>query len=267
MRVVLFDMDGTLTPPRGVMGWPMVGSLYELQDAGYEIGIVSGSDLDYIKQQCVTLFDLTRVDCTSIHWLPCNGTKYYKYTRENMLDPYEFKSVYENNIRSYLGEEKWRRLIQLVMNLQNAMTRVHRGIPLSGTFIQYRGSTVNWCPIGRSATTEDRELWSSLNKDNSIRKSWIDLAKAGLKSAELDDVIIKFGGDTSFDIYPVGWDKTLAFKNFKDYEDIYFIGDRCDPTGNDFEAYQLAGKKGFKTSSPAQTIEIISKILSDNSNG
>ena len=47
------------------------------------------------------------------------------------------------------------------------------------------------------------------------------------------------GGDTSFDIYPEGWDKTYAFKNFKDYDKIYFVGDRCGPDGNDFEIFHI----------------------------
>ena len=67
--------------------------------------------------------------------------------------------------------------------------------------------------------------------------------------------------DTSFDIYPVGWDKTYAFNNFEKYKEVYFVGDRCNPTGNDYEAYLLAGEKGFKTRDPSQTINIINEII------
>jgi len=263
MKIVLFDMDGTLTPARKEMDWSMVDSLYELQNSGFEVAIVSGSDLDYIKQQCNILFDLTQVNCSKIHWLPCNGTKYYRYTRirEDCVD---FKKIYENDMRAHLGEKRWRRLIQLLINMQSTMTRVHRDIPLTGTFIHYRGSTVNWCPIGRSASAEDRNIWDELNKDNKIRELWLELAYAGLQSADLNDVVIKLGGDTSFDIYPTGWDKTFAFRNFKDYDQIYFVGDRCDPSGNDFEAYQLAGPLGFKTSSPDETKKIILNLISSS---
>lgn len=263
MRIVLFDMDGTLTPARREMNWEMVDALYNLQSSGFEIGIVSGSDLQYIKQQCNVLFDLTQVNCSKIHWLPCNGTKYFKYTRFDDVNV-DFKKIYEHNMRQHLGEKKWRRLVQLLINLQNSMTRVHRKIPLTGTFIDYRGSTVNWCPIGRSADHADRESWEALNKDNSIRELWLHLAKEGLQSANLKDVVIKYGGDTSFDIYPRGWDKTFSFKNFSDYEKVYFVGDRCTPTGNDFEAYKLAGDLGFETTSPEQTIKIISHIIEKN---
>mgnify|MGYP001301914373 FL=1 len=263
MKIVLFDMDGTLTPPRQEMDWSMVDALYNLQSSGFEIGILSGSDLQYIRQQCNVLFDLTRVDCSGIHWLPCNGTKYFKYTRLSD-ERVDFKKIYEHNMRENLGKKKWRRLIQLLVNLQSSMTHVHRKIPLTGTFIDYRGSTVNWCPIGRSAGRPDRDLWELLNKDNSIRKVWLKLAKEGLLNANLDDVVIKYGGDTSFDIYPEGWDKTFAFRNFSDYKEIYFVGDRCTPTGNDYEAFKLAGSNGFETKSPEQTKDIISQLIKKN---
>ena len=38
-------------------------------------------------------------------------------------------------------------------------------------------------------------------------------------------LMIALGGETSFDIYPIGWDKTYAMKHFKGYK-IYFIGSR-----------------------------------------
>ena len=56
-KIVLFDMDGTLTPARQSMNKDVVDKLQELQEAGFEIGIVTGSDMDYVEQQCSVLFD------------------------------------------------------------------------------------------------------------------------------------------------------------------------------------------------------------------
>ncbi len=258
-KVILFDLDGTLTPPRKKMTHDISDCLYRIQQAGFEIGIVTGSDLEYVYEQCDVLWDLNPIDFRSIHFLPCNGTKYYRHGHGTALN-----EIYSLDMRSHLGEKHWRRLTQLLLNLQNAMSRVHRKIPLTGTFIQYRGSTVNWCPIGRSATDADRHAWDILNEENQIREKWLDIAQFGLMSANLKNIVIKFGGETSFDIYPEGWDKTYSMnKLFADYETVYFIGDRCDPLGNDFEAYMLAGDNGFQTSGPEETIDIVyNKILS-----
>ena len=72
--------------------------------------------------------------------------------------------------------------------------------------------------------------------------------------------LMKIGGDTSFDIYPEGWDKTFALKHFPhDLWTHYFIGDRCYPDGNDFEIFNFLNKEGraWETSGPEETIEII----------
>ena len=257
-KIILFDMDGTLTPARQQMSMDIVRSLSVLQENGFEIGIVTGSDLNYVQQQCESMFDSALLDCTNIHYLPCNGTKYYTYNNG------EFNSVYEKNMRKELGEGNWTRMIRLIAGLQFSLLNGNRNIPVTGNFINYRGSTLNWCPIGRQANKADRSVWKLWDIHSSIRRKWIKNARETFDSSGLENVVIKMGGDTSFDIYPEGWDKTYAFKNFDDYDKIYFIGDRCGPSGNDREAYELAGDLGFDTSGPQDTIEIINRIIMEN---
>ena len=255
LKIVLFDMDGTLTPARKRMEWDIIDALADLQRAGVEIGIVTGSDMDYMRQQCDPIFDMSPINCFDIHYLPCNGTKYYRYRNSG------FETVYENNMRKKLGEDKWRSLIQLLTSLQSSVASIYRDIPMTGNFINYRGSTINWCPIGRKANGQDRQEWKMLDKEQNIRANWLTIARHGLNNSGLEDVIIKLGGDTSFDIYPEGWDKTFAFKQFEDYDEIYFVGDRCSSTGNDYEGYVKAGSRGYITSGPVETRDIIKDII------
>ncbi len=255
-KIVLFDMDGTLTEPRKRMKWEIVNVLHDLQKSGIEIGIVTGSDLNYVKQQCEILFDVCPVNCFDIHYLPCNGTKYYKMTASG------FQPVYENDMRNKVAEGPWRDLNKLLLQMQSTIALSY-DIPLAGNYISYRGSMINWCPIGRSAVESDRELWVELDKSQGIREQWFKIARHSLNNKGLSDIVIKFGGETSFDIYPRGWDKTYAFNNFKDYDKIYFIGDRCGPLGNDKEAYDLAGSLGYHTNGPSQTVEIIKNIIKE----
>ena len=257
-NIVLFDMDGTLTPARQAMERPVTDKLIQLQRAGYEIGIVTGSDLEYVKEQCSDLFKHIAVDINAIHFLPCNGTKYYRIHNS------QFCKVYEKNMREELGELKWKQLIRILSTLQLSLITSKREIPLTGNFINYRGSTVNWCPIGRQASNKDRKSWKLWDRHAWIRSKWLKYAREAFDEAGLKNVVIKMGGDTSFDIYPNGWDKTYAFKNFEKYDKIYFVGDRCGTNGNDREAYTLAGNLGFITEGPEQTIKIIEQIILEN---
>ena len=75
-----------------------------------------------------------------------------------------------------------------------------------------------------------------------------------------DEITVKLGGDTSFDIYPTGWDKTYALRHFGG-RNVWFVGDRAhSPKGNDYEIFQACGSRSFHTTGPKETIEIINKI-------
>ena len=81
-----------------------------------------------------------------------------------------------------------------------------------------------------------------------------------LDANEMQDITVKLGGDTSFDIYPRGWDKTYALRHFDD-RNIWFVGDRAhSPKGNDYEIFQACGARSYHTSVPEETRDIVDSI-------
>ena len=256
-KIILFDMDGTLTPARKAMTARVSYYLGKLQDNGYDVGIVTGSDMDYIEQQCGVLFDVSSADWEKIKYFPCNGTKYY--TVKNR----KFVVEYEHDMKKTLGVKKFQSLIRDIVDKHSNLFLLEGGekIPMSGTFIKYRGSMLNWCPIGRDASLSDREEWIKLDKKYCLREGILQAFKKSVDSYE--GITFKLGGDTSFDIYPIGWDKTMAYKQMikEGYEKIYFVGDRCKQDGNDYEIYTAAFPHGMQTSGPDQTVDIIKNIL------
>ncbi len=253
-KIILFDMDGTLTPPRKKMDWEMTAVLSDIQKAGFEIGVVTGSDWDYLKDQMDIVFDLSGVDFGQIHWLPCNGTKYYKHFdgKFNLID--------SSDMISHIGKESYRKLIDFCFKLQSNFIDEYKEI-ITGKFFSYRGSILNWCPIGRDSNFEERNKFNKFDIENNWRSDTLQMLNSYLKIADIKNVTIKLGGETSFDIFPKGWDKTFCLKNFKDYEKIYFIGDRCFEGGNDKEIYEKCQPNSYVTSGPSNTIGIVKKIL------
>ena len=252
-------MDGTLTLARKKMNHKMLTALEDLQRSDWDIGIISGSDMDYIQQQCDLMFDLSPLNPRIIHFLPCNGTKYYK----------NFKKVWEYDMRSKLGRTSMNNLFKTLLKYQGNILSLYPNIPLTGNFFQMRGSVLNWCPIGRNALPEDREKWIELDKKRFVREWFVNDFKNEYDS---NKVTIKLGGETSFDIYPKGWNKTFPLDKapFEEYQKIYFAGDRCEPTGNDIELYSTLKNKincdAFHVKNPKHTIEIINKILEQENN-
>ena len=252
--ITLFDMDGTLTEARQAFDrelFPVLSKLANVSD----IGIVSGSDYDYIVEQMYFL-----IHKTSLRYMtqifPCNGTKHYT-PPEHSDDNFTLKS--EVNMQSEIGEHAFRELMRLILKQQ--VTHDSNLPSLSGHFVDYRGSMINWCPIGRNATQKQREEFVRWDASYNFRS--VELMRlSSFKFIQKNNLQIKLGGDTSFDIYPKGWDKTYCLRHLKNYESIYFVGDRCGVGGNDKELYdRLQPNNSFATKDPKNTAKIIEKLI------
>jgi phosphomannomutase len=253
--IVLFDMDGTLTKPRERFDPKLLSnSLMKLCDLA-EVGIITGSDEDYLREQMGDF--LYNNPCRyKLHLLPCNGTKYL--SPPNTADD-DFKLISEVSMKDQLGSKIYRDLIcELVYSQVDAC---HLGLPMTGHFINCRGSTINWCPIGRNANSQEREKFVDMDREKKVRIRILEELRGVLELKKVNNKItIKFGGDTSFDIYPTGWDKTYGLNHFRNY-DVWFVGDRCDKNGNDREIYEACQGKSYITDGPINTVEIIDCIL------
>ena len=251
--IVLFDMDGTLTEARQPFASFLSSPLWSL---GYvaDIGIVTGSDMNYVEEQLHELIVKHSIRY-HLHILPCNGTKWYK-PPQFPVENHEL--VYDVNMESEIGKEKYRKLMEILIQLQAELTDYD--IPLSGHYISARGSMINWCPIGRSANDKQRNYFKKFDKNSNLRRQAFMKLRLLLDSNDMQNVIVKLGGDTSFDIYPVGWDKTYALRHFSG-KNVWFVGDRArSPKGNDYEIFQACGRRSFHTSGPKETLEIIEQI-------
>ena len=254
--IVLFDMDGTLTESReNFNNKELEDSLYSLTNNGISIGIITGSDEDYLRQQMGSF--LLNSSCRyKTHLLPCNGTKYFEPPKFANQD---FKMIHNVSMEQEIGSKDYRDLICELLYAQVDLCQL--GAPLTGHFINCRGSMINWSPIGRNAKKVHRSDFISLDKKKGIRNLVLNELREVLEMKKISHKItIKLGGDTSFDIYPKGWDKTYGLRFFKDW-DVWFIGDRCGKNGNDFEIYNECHGQSYKTNGPKNTTEIIGTIL------
>ena len=128
---------------------------------------------------------------------------------------------------------------------------------------------INWCPIGRNANHLQRKQFVELDNSTSptLRLRELDKLNHKINLRCNNNVVVKLGGETSFDIYPQGWDKTYALRHFPDHI-CWFVGDRCGAGGNDKEIYDLLNKEGraFWTRSTENTAGIIRNIVNEISN-
>tara|TARA_Y100001938_G_C8101510_1_gene442117 strand:+ start:9689 stop:10501 length:813 start_codon:yes stop_codon:yes gene_type:complete len=259
-NVVLFDMDGTLTPARKAMKPNMLDALADLAKVA-DIGIVSGSPYEYIKEQCNIMFEgYNELWLQDVVIMPCNGTQKYvwkdnKWQQHSDLDMREFigDSVYHELLRELILEQHTCSINSRYMNY-----------PLVGHFISYRQSMVNWCPVGRAASHDDRDQFIEADSIYKIRESALRRLKLNKRLGTYLEFAL--GGHTSIDIYPHGWDKTYALKHYSPAKTIWFVGDRClQEAGNDKPLYDkinsIKPNSAFQTSGPEQTLDLIKDII------
>ena len=210
----IFDVDGTLTPSRGSIDTEFQRFFLDFIYAN-QVYLVTGSDSDKtIEQLGQDIFNqVARV-------YNCNGND----TWERGVNTYTNEWIIPHNAKSWLTEK-----------LKES------SFPLrTGNHIEERPGMVNFSIVGRNATMEERKLYVEYDqKDN--ERSLI----AELFNKEFPTLQATVGGDTGFDIAPIGLDKSQIMKDFNKDDQIYFFGDMMEPGGND---YPLA----IKVSDPIQ---------------
>jgi phosphomannomutase len=166
-------------------------------------------------------------------------------------------------MKEELGLLTYKKLVRSILELQSKAANTNFELPLSGTFLQYRGSLLNWCVMGRDFSDGERDQFIAMDKGSRFRKDLLLRLQRNLGRKKVREVTLVLGGQCSIDIYPTGWDKTYALKHFEDYEKIWFLGDRCQPGGNDQLIYEALRPLGtsFEVGNPKDTMQVIKEFV------
>lgn len=240
-KLVLFDVDGTLTLPRQKISNQMNEFIFKELTKFVDIGIIGGSDLNKQKEQ---LCDDILLQC--IYNFSENGLVAYK--NGNLIG--------KKNIVDYLGEENIKKIINWTLKYIADLD-----IPIKrGTFIEFRSGMINISPIGRNCNKEERDEFEKFDKINEIRKKMI--SELNTEFSHLD-LVYSIGGQISFDLFPKGCDKTLCLNyiNLNEYDSIHFFGDKTEFGGNDYEIYNHPRIIGHSIKSPDETKLLCEKLF------
>jgi len=238
--LALFDVDGTLTIPRGEITTDMMDFMTVLSKK-ITVGIVGGSDLP--KQ---------------IEQLGDGITDRFPYNfSQNGLVAYKHGSLLESQtVSKFLGEDNIKKIVNWTMKYLSEID-----IPVKrGTFIEFRSGMLNISPIGRNCSRPERNDYEKFDLEHKIRENMVNAMRK-----EFADLNLTFsiGGQISFDVFPNGWDKTycLKFCDAKDFDEIHFFGDKTFEGGNDYEIFSHSRTAGHTVTSPEDTKEQCTKLF------
>ena len=239
--IALFDVDGTLTIARGEVTQEMNTFLAELREK-IVIGTVGGSD--FPKQQEQLGNDVQqRFD--------------YCFAENGLTALHGEETLGSQSFREYLGEAKLNELINFILGYLSKLTDV----PVKrGTFIEYRNGMLNVSPIGRGCSRPERNDFEIWDKESKCRATMVGVLEK--EFGERFGLKFSIGGQISFDVFPIGWDKTycLQFLQEQNYDEIHFFGDKTYEGGNDYEIFHSDKTIGHAVTCPEDTIKICREL-------
>ncbi|PVU96998.1 hypothetical protein BB561_000825 [Smittium simulii] len=238
--ICLFDVDGTLTPARGVISEQMKTTLEKLRKICV-IGFLGGSN--FVKQ---------------LEQLGPNILSEYDFCfSENGLVSYRAGlPLPKQSFISYLGEERYKKFSNFILHYIADLD-----IPIKrGTFIEFRNGMINVSPIGRNCSQLERKDFEAYDHINNIRAEFIQKLKENFPDYGLQYSI---GGEISFDVFPIGWDKTFALNHLEQeaFDSIHFFGDKTHLGGNDYEIYNHEKITGHSVKDPNHTLAVLNSLF------
>lgn len=192
--LLLFDVDGTLTPARKAIEPEFEEFLYKKVKPKASIGIVSGSDLIKVEEQLGGEKLLKEFD----YVFPENGLVFIEKGVEKCKE----------SIQKHLGEANIKRLINFCLHYIADLD-----IPIKrGTFIDFRNGMINICPIGRQCSYEERTEFNRLDNEQGIRQKFVEALRKEFEEIGMEFAI---GGMISIDAFPNGWNKSYCLQHVK----------------------------------------------------
>jgi phosphomannomutase len=249
MKLILFDVDGTLTQSRKVIEHPMLECLKRLKAIpNIHIGFVGGSDLgkqiEQLGEENFHLFD-------------------WRFSENGLLGYKGNRCIHQRNFIETLTESHFKQFINVCLSVLSTLD-----CPVKrGTFIECRNGMINLCPVGRSCNQVEREEFEQYdnkhkvreNMNNKIQEKWMEYITSN-NIENLPEIKFSIGGQISVDVFPKGWDKTYCLQFVEgEYDEIHFFGDKTHKGGNDYEIFTDSRVIGHKVEKYQDTIEILNK--------
>lgn len=204
-EVFLFDIDGTLTPPRQPMD-PDFARFFRGFVRRHPVYLVSGGDLAKVDGQIPQgILD----DCAGV--FGSGGAEFRVGGSLVYRKQHNFHPVVLAACEAFVDTSLWQRR--------------------HGNHIERRPGLLNISSIGRGAPAAERRRYFEWDREVGERKRFVDAINSAGLGYEASA-----GGEISIDVSPAGWNKAVAKDEVlrrHPHASLLFFGDRMGEGGND----------------------------------
>ena len=203
----IFDVDGTLTPNRGIMDTEFKKFFIEFISEN-DVYLATGSDAPKtIEQIGQDVFNAVK------RMYNCSGN-----------------SVWENGINIY--NNSWT-LPTLPYKFLEKKLHDSEFKLRTGTHFDARPGLLNYSIIGRGCDKEQRKEY--VQYDERTKERWVIAKEFNELFSESENIVAQVAGETGIDIMPIGKGKQQILDKFAKDDIIIFFGDKCEKGGNDHD--------------------------------
>lgn len=243
-KLIVFDLDGTLTKSKLPMDKEMAGLLCGLVQKKL-VAIIGGGKFGQFREQFLKVFRCPGRYLKNLFLFPTNSTAGYFYRGG-------WKLMYQEK---FSAKEKQK--IRAAFKKAFQETNYRHSVRVYGQVIEDRGSQITFSALGQKAPLRLKEIW---NKKNDIRPRLMKALRKHISEFE-----IRSGGLTSVDVTRKGIDKAYGMRQVMKHlrvskKETLFVGDAIYPGGNDYAAVKT-GVDYVKVSGPKEAKKMIRRFM------
>jgi phosphomannomutase len=250
--LIVFDLDGTLTPSKFTIDKEMSELFVHLTHAK-KVAVISGGELKQYKIQLLFPLKGKGVNLKNLFLFPTNATVFYMWNRAALKKIYAFTL-------------KPQEVKQIKQAFEQAFAEIKYKQPTKtyGPEIENRGTQVSFSALGQKVVTmlgkKGVALKEQWQKTQDVRPT---LAKA--LASKLPKFTVRVAGVTTIDVVRKGVDKAYGIRQIEKrlkvpIKKMLFVGDAIEPGKNDYEAIKT-GIDYVAVSGPEETKKLIRKLL------
>jgi HAD superfamily hydrolase (TIGR01484 family) len=248
-RVIMFDLDGTLSKSKSSLDKTMASLIVELLRFRH-VAVVSGGAFQQFKTQFLSKLP-NKANLQNLFLFPTSSASGYYYDSRR----HRFFKAYNHALSKRDAE-------RIIESFQTVFKEIEYTQPKKtyGPVLENRGSQLTFSALGQEAPLRLKQRWDPKQKKRlRIRKA--------LKRY-LPEFEISIGGTTSIDVTRNGVNKTLCVKKLTERlgvnkRQLLYVGDALFRGGNDY-IMRSANITCMPVSNPEDTRRLIQRIINND---
>lgn len=253
-KLIVFDLDGTLTPSKYPADTEMIRLLLKLLQKK-RVAVIGGGKYGQFKEQLLRRLPQRDLCLRNLSIFPTTSTAFYRFN-------HGWEKVYS----LVLTKTERAEIMRAFKVVFKKMKYVHPK-KTYGTIIENRGTQMSFSPLGQDVVTVLGKNGIRLKEEWKKKNNPLRLRLAKILQKHLPKFKVRVGGITTIDITKKGIDKAYGIHQIQKYlkiqiKDMLFIGDALSPGGNDYAA-RRTGVECIAVAGPKETKKIIRDLLEE----